>query len=530
MQKIRTLELFGGIGAPRAALENIGLDVKNIDYVEILPNAVKAYNAMYDSNYKPQDILDWNLNVDLLVHGSPCQDFSRAGKNDLKTGRSILYQRTLEIIEKEINPRPKYILWENVVGLVSKRHYNHFNHYIKSMENLGYKSYYGILKANEFGIPQTRPRVFVVSIRNDIKQTFDFDVLERKPLIPLKEFLCGFTDVTLTRNLDINCPSMINALQSGKLKIIYNMTKTITTNQLRQDNAGVVVKDLNFYNLDFDFFPKPKCKSGYTLEEFLNYFKDFYKGDIAKTFRLLTPRECWALQGYTVKQPSMWKAIEDNKCKIIVDKTATITTKQVRWNNAGVVFIDETFYNQDFSKIPPAKSVYGYSLEECKQYFPKYFEGKKDLSEVFRYLTPHEYWALMGYEVKEKTYKEFENFYTIPRKSDGKLINGQYNRVWKLDKYIGTIPASVTLKIGQTNEKGELEYREITPYEAWQLQGYSMSQYDRVKATGISDSDMYALAGNSICVPVLEAIFKELLIDKKSNSENYLVKPKENEI
>lgn len=181
MQKIRTLELFGGIGAPRAALENLNyFEIKAIDYVEILSSAVKAYNALYDITFKAQDVLEWNINVDLLIHGSPCQDWSNAGLNDVSTGRSILYQRTLEIIEKELQPRPKYVLWENVVGLVSKRHIDHFNHYIDQMESFGYKNYYSILKANEFGIPQTRPRVFVISIRNDIQQKFDFDVLERK--------------------------------------------------------------------------------------------------------------------------------------------------------------------------------------------------------------------------------------------------------------------------------------------------------------------------------------------------------------
>lgn len=426
--KLKTLELFGGIGAPRSALENLKVfDIKAIDYVEILSNAVKAYNAMYDLSYKPQDVLEWNLNVDLLVHGSPCQDWSNAGLNDVNTGRSILYQRTLEIIEKKLKPRPKYVLWENVKGLISKKHYKHFNHYISTMEKLGYNSYMSVLEAKEFGIPQTRPRVFVVSIRKDLNQSFDFDVLERKEMIPLKEFLHLPNDVL--------------------------------------DNEKV---------LDF-------------------------------------------------KQPSMIKALENNKLKIIVNNTATITCKQIRWMNAGVCFKDESFYKQDFSKIPPAKSQYGYSLEECKQYFPTYFEGKT-YEEIFRYLTPRECWALQGYDVKS-TFDTYSNFYTIPRKTDGKLINGSYNRIWNIDKLVGTIPSSNRLKIGFKDDNGELIYRELTAQETWLLQGYTLSQYDRVKAVGISDTDMYSLAGNSICVPVLEAIFKELLIDKKSNSKKYLIKP-----
>lgn len=429
MKQIKTLELFGGIGAPRSALENLKVfDIKAIDYVEILSNAVKAYNAMYDLSYKPQDVLEWNLNVDLLIHGSPCQDWSNAGLNDVNTGRSILYQRTLEIIEKELKPRPKYVLWENVKGLISKKHYSHYNHYIKEMEKMGYYNYMGILEAREFGIPQTRPRVFTISIRKDIDQVFDFDILERKPMKPLKEFLNIENDF--------------------------------------MDNKNV---------LDF-------------------------------------------------KQPSMIKALENNKLKIIVNNTATITCKQIRWMNACICFKDENFYKQDFSLIPKSKSEYGYSLEECKMYFPKYFENKT-YNEVFRYLTPRECWALQGYDVKT-TFDKRSNFYTIPRAIDNKLINGSYNRVWNIDKLVGTIPSSNRLKIGFEDENNELHYRELTPQETWLLQGYTLSQYDRLKATGISDSDMYSLAGNSICVPVLEAIFKELLIDKKSKNNHNLVKPK----
>ena len=135
MAKIKLLELFGGIGAPRKALENLGVNVKSIDYVEILPQAVNAYNAMFDNNYKTQDIKNWDLNVDILVHGSPCQDWSSAGLNDVTTGRSILYQKTLDIIENDLNPRPKVIIWENVKALTQGNNRQYFKHYLKNLKN-----------------------------------------------------------------------------------------------------------------------------------------------------------------------------------------------------------------------------------------------------------------------------------------------------------------------------------------------------------------------------------------------------------
>ena len=78
---IQILELFGGIGSPRIALRNLGIDTKSIDYVEIDEKAVRSYNAMFadEFQYKTQSVVGWNLKPDILIHGSPCQDMSIAG-------------------------------------------------------------------------------------------------------------------------------------------------------------------------------------------------------------------------------------------------------------------------------------------------------------------------------------------------------------------------------------------------------------------------------------------------------------------
>ncbi|WP_376698842.1 DNA cytosine methyltransferase [Listeria booriae] len=76
---IKTIELFGGISAPRKALINLGIKHKSIDYVEIDEKAVRAHNAPYDNRAVPQSAIGYNLRPDVLIRGSPCQDFSRAG-------------------------------------------------------------------------------------------------------------------------------------------------------------------------------------------------------------------------------------------------------------------------------------------------------------------------------------------------------------------------------------------------------------------------------------------------------------------
>lgn len=183
---LKILELFGGIGAPRKALENLGFDIKSIDYVEILPYAVLAYNAIFDIRFKPQDVRVWNLDCDILIHGSPCQDFSKNGRNNINTGRSILYEKTLSIIGEELLRRPKVVIWENVPNLISNgkkvQHIVHHRHYLETMERYGYRNYYQILNASDYGIPQARARLYTVSILETVLDGRDFSFPEPVPL------------------------------------------------------------------------------------------------------------------------------------------------------------------------------------------------------------------------------------------------------------------------------------------------------------------------------------------------------------
>ena len=175
---IKLLELFGGIGACSKAFERLGIEHEIVDYVEIDKYAVKSFNAVHRTNFEPQDITKWNkdIDVDFIMHGSPCQDFSVAGKGkggDEGSGtRSSLMYETIRIVSKL---KPKYVLWENVKNLLSKKHIHNFRNYISTMNGLGYNSYYQVLNSKDYGIPQNRERVFTLSIRQDIDNgTFTF--------------------------------------------------------------------------------------------------------------------------------------------------------------------------------------------------------------------------------------------------------------------------------------------------------------------------------------------------------------------
>ena len=180
---IKVLELFAGIGACSKALERLGIEHEIVDAVEIDKYAIKSFNAIHGTKFEVQDITKWDkdVEVDLIMHGSPCQDFSVAGKQaggDIGSGtRSSLMYETIRIVGKL---RPKYVVWENVKNLLSKKHRHNFDAYIETMNILGYNSYYQVLNAKDYGIPQNRERVFTVSIRKDILVYDDYHSNIRK--------------------------------------------------------------------------------------------------------------------------------------------------------------------------------------------------------------------------------------------------------------------------------------------------------------------------------------------------------------
>ena len=110
----------------------------------------------------------------MMTWGFPCQDISVAGKlKGVEIGtRSGLYYEGIRILKETM---PKYSIIENVKNLTSKRFKETFDMILKDLENAGYNNYWKVLNAKNFGVPQNRERVFIVSIRKDIDTgTFEF--------------------------------------------------------------------------------------------------------------------------------------------------------------------------------------------------------------------------------------------------------------------------------------------------------------------------------------------------------------------
>lgn len=189
---MNVLELFCGAGSFSVQLNELKIKHDIVGFSDIRDNAIELFCKIHNKN-KDENLGDIHnvsgkgLDVDLLVFGSPCQSFSRSGKNEggakgSKTKSSLMWE-AVRVME-ECNP--KWIIWENVPDAVNKKHIENFKEYMSVLDEMGYNTYYEILNAHELGSPQKRKRLFSVSVRKDIdngKFKFNFEKIEPKKLI-----------------------------------------------------------------------------------------------------------------------------------------------------------------------------------------------------------------------------------------------------------------------------------------------------------------------------------------------------------
>ena len=181
---MKVLSLFSGIGAFEKALDRLNIDYELVAFSEIDKYATKSYCAIHgvDESMNLGDITKVDENslpkdIDLITYGFPCQDISLAGKqkglfnNDGTQTRSGLFFEALRIIEAT---KPKIAIAENVKNLTGKKFKEQFELVLKSLEEAGYSNYWKVLNAKDYGIPQNRERVFIISIRKDIDKGYEF--------------------------------------------------------------------------------------------------------------------------------------------------------------------------------------------------------------------------------------------------------------------------------------------------------------------------------------------------------------------
>lgn len=184
---IRVFTAFSGYDSQCMALDRIGIDYDLVGWSEIDKNAIRAHDAVYPQyatrNYGDISKIDWSSvqDFDLFTYSSPCQSVSSVGRRDGIQKDSGTKSSLLWECEKAIrSKRPKCLLFENVKNLLSAKFIKAFQEWQLTLERLGYSNFTKVLDAQNYGVPQHRERVFMVSIR-DCKEPYYFP--RAKPII-----------------------------------------------------------------------------------------------------------------------------------------------------------------------------------------------------------------------------------------------------------------------------------------------------------------------------------------------------------
>lgn len=300
---LKVLELFAGYGSQALALENLGIEFIS-DISEIDKYAIDAYNQIHGQTKNYGDICGIDEaelpEYDLVTYSSPCQDFSLAGKQrggekGSGTRSSLLWE--CERIIRAV--KPKYLLMENVKNLVGKKFLPCFKAWLRTLEELGYNNCWQVLNAKDYGVPQNRERVFVISIRKDLNRTYMFP----EP-VPLK-----------TRLKDLIEPEVDEKyyMPQEKVEQLAVILNKDISNAVRCGGRGTLDGKHTW-----DIVPINTCSDGscqaltsHLHKETVNDCTKFERhspatGVLEQTdkirIRKLTPRECWRLMGVKDEQ------------------------------------------------------------------------------------------------------------------------------------------------------------------------------------------------------------------------------------
>ena len=336
--------------------------------------------------------------------------------------------------------RPKYVIWENVKNVLSKKHRHYFDLYIDTLDKMGYKSYFEVLNAKNYGVPQNRERIFVISILGEHKP---FIFPEEIPLtLKLKDILEDNVDekyyLKNTKEFFIKNSFKMEFRGNGfrfapHVKNNAEIGKTITTRAgARMDDNFII--DIDSEQEKFEFSTK-------NFEIQANRLGGIFDTEKSKH----QAGSVWDTEGLSPTLDTMqggWR----QPC--IIDATKILKVPQATKSG----YIDMELPGIADLSYPSSKTRRGRVQEEGK-------------------ISP-----CIAATQQDICYIEYK---------DNSLLN--------------------------IDILNQLRIRKLTPKECWRLMAFTDSDIEKCMSIGISNTQLYKQAGNSICVTILEGIFKNLL-------------------
>lgn len=404
---LKVIELFSGIGAQAEALKRCGIEHRVIAISDIDQYANKTYRFLHGFVPNLGDIREIAElpQADLWTYSFPCTDISLAGQTHgftkgSGTQSSLLWEvERLLNVAKDKGTLPKILVMENVKNIVSKTFMPLFQVWIDYLSQLGYKSFWHILNAKDYGVPQNRERVIMVSILN-----YDGDFTFPEP-VPLTTTLQDLLEPTVDER--------------------YFLTDRFIHYVTDLTNRNGFIRGVRFRPHD------GSSKIAYTITTHPS-------GRATDNFIMLPA--CGAIRGRVAESGKLEQRLEVKDEQIV----NTITTVQ-----------------KDNVILVPQATKLGFGV------------------------------AGVG-----------DGIYTNRCKSKRGVV--QKSMIPALKTSVSDIGVVV-------NDKDELiNIRRLTPRECWRLMGWSDDRIDRAFESGCSETQYYKMAGNSIVVNVLSAVFSEL--------------------
>lgn len=488
--KLRVFEAFAGYGSQSIALELLAqafpdFRFQTVGISEIDKYAIKAYQTLHGNsipNFGDITKIDWaqTVDFDMLTYSFPCQDISSAGKqrgfSEGSGTRSSCLWACANAIEKK---RPRFLLMENVKALTQKKFSEDFRRWREWLIKQGYTNYYAVLNSKDYGVPQNRERVFMVSFLG-----------EHSPYSFPKPF-------ELTRRLK----HVLEESVDEKYWLKSEQIRAIIQHNERKQSEGCGFKT-NFQSGE-GISGAIKTKEG--SREYDTYIKVPTYGNS----RLNSMIE----DGKIDPEEVMW--IDCYNQRVDPDIAGTILA---RVNATGHYLVSDP-RGCAMRGRPDASGRNSQHLELGSDIANALTSVKKDsmvaeprvihvgnLIEESNYKNPHRgrVYSIEGiapcFNCNEGGQREVK----ILQRGHGFAKGGVYD-----------IAPALTSSKWQDNHFAIVEYwiRKLTPRECFRLMDVPEHLIDRLLSAGISNSQLYKLAGNSIVVAVLYHIFRKMFIE-----------------
>jgi DNA (cytosine-5)-methyltransferase 1 len=469
---LKVIELFAGIGSQHQALKNLHIEHEVVAISEIDKYAVQSYTALHGQPNNLGDITKIKElpKADLWTYSFPCQDISVAGKQaGIKEGTrsGLLWEvERLLLTARNNGTLPKYLLLENVKNLVGQRHKADFDKWLDFLNGLGYWSYWQVLNAKDYGIPQNRERVFAVSILGG-----------------------GYYKFPKKQELKLRLKDMLEEKVDEKYYLSEKIIKGFKDKQIRKpgfkfeprtedDTACCLTARYYKMGISDNYIKEPQCEVIGSLD--------------------IPGRHESALRVHSVDGI----APACNTCGGGGLETKILQVDGLYLNDSADFHKDPL---KDISRCLKAQQ-HDAGVMVIGNYMPSNHNASRTVDS--RGLAP---------TVKENHGTVSGVMYEEPLQREG--WHNKACEVLNTDGITTCIHTQSNNLLQKIKEPTSYRIRKLTPRECWRLMGWKDTEIDKVIACGVSNSQMYKQAGNGIVVNVLEAIFTNLFLKETKEHE-----------